>query len=65
MSNDFSVKPINTLFRDIFSMLKAYHALKTIEEVVSRVYSGVLRVRRLNDEQIIVEILESRDRERG
>lgn len=37
-------------------MLKAHEALKTVEQIVTNVFSGLLRVRRLNDEQLIVEI---------
>lgn len=37
-------------------MLKAQEALKTVEQIVTNVFSGLLRVKRLNDEQLIVEI---------
>ena len=36
--------------------LKALEALKTIERIVQEVFEGILRARRLNERQIIVEI---------
>lgn len=39
--------------------LKGYEALKTLEEFISQNFQGVVNVRKLNQDQLIIEI--SRD----
>lgn len=37
-------------------MLKAYAALRVLEEIASELFKDMLRARRLNEEQLIIEI---------